>query len=152
METGPEAFVLALSPDQRAAWLDSMIDAEGNRQVHEKGGEFVRIAQVDGPMQDAIKLAVFLEGYRPTYARLTRHSDRHQPAGSVGMARPHVVPSMFNPHEVLERQPVWCVTTELGTWTTRGGDVLPFLTGNSNAAAGDPSRGLLPPADHHDHV
>src|SRR6478672_874107 len=75
METGPEAFVLALSPDQWAAWLDSMIDAEGRRQPvvlaeggrrHGASGEFVRIAQVDGPLQDAIKLAVYLEGYRPT--------------------------------------------------------------------------------------
>jgi hypothetical protein len=161
METGPEAFVLALSPDQRAAWLDSMIDAEGHRQPvtlaedgerHGGGGEFIRIAQADGPLQDAIKLAVYLEGYRPTYARLTRYSDRHQPAGLVGMARPHVAPSMFAPAEVLGRQPVWCVTTELGTWTTRGGDDLPFLTGNSNAAAGDPSRGLLAHADDHEYL
>jgi hypothetical protein len=137
-ETGPEAFVLALSPDQRTAWLDSMIDAEGNRQpvspdvVRRRGasGEFVRISQVDGPLQDAIKLAVYLEGYRPTYSRLARNSPEHQPAGHIGMARPHIAPSMFAPHEVLERQPIWCVTTELGTWTAQQ-DGLPFLTGNS---------------------
>jgi hypothetical protein len=46
------------------------------------------------------------------------------------MARPHIAPSMFAPHEVLERQPIWCVTTELGTWTAQQ-DGLPFLTGNS---------------------
>jgi hypothetical protein len=68
METGPEAFVLALSADQRAAWLDVMIDAEGNRQAGKKSehSEFVRVTQADGQTQDAIKLAVYLEGYRPT--------------------------------------------------------------------------------------
>ena len=150
METGPEAFVLALSPDQRAAWLDSMIDAEGHRQTEipvsgasrGAGGEFVRIAQVNGPLQDAIKLAVFLEGYRPTFSALSAESKGYKPSGHVGMARPHIAPSMFAPHEVLERQPVWFITTELGTWTTKGDDDLPFLTGNSNAARGDPSRGF----------
>jgi hypothetical protein len=141
-ETGPEAFVLALSPDQRAAWLDSMTDAEGHRQPvpsagrrRGAGGEFVRIAQVDGPLQDAIKLAIYLEGYRPTYARLARYAGHHRPAGNVGMARPHVAPGLFSPHQALERQPVWCVTTELGTWTARGEHGLPFLTGNSTFRA-----------------
>jgi hypothetical protein len=138
-ETSPESFVLALSPDQRAAWLDSMIDAEGYRQPvvlaeggkrHGASGEFVRIAQVDGSLQDAIKLAVYLEGYRPTFSPLSAKSRGYQPSGHVGMARPHVAPSMFTEHEVLERQPVWCVTTELGTWTAEQ-DGLPFLTGNS---------------------
>lgn len=159
IETGPEAFVLALSPDQRASWLDSMIDAEGHRQpVAAEGarrgasGEFVRIAQVNGPLQDAIKLAVFLEGYRPTFSALSAERHGYQPSGHVGMARPHIAPSMFTPHKVLERQPVWCVTTELGTWTTKGGDDLPFLTGNSNAAAGHPSKGLLTYAGHRPYV
>lgn len=141
-ETGPETFVLALSLDQRAAWLDSMIDAEGHRQpvspevTRRRGasGEFVRIAQVDGPLQDAIKLAVYLEGYRPTFSPLSAESRGYRPSGHVGMARPYIAPSMFGPHEVLERQPVWCVTTELGTWTAKQ-DGLPFLTGNSTLRA-----------------
>jgi hypothetical protein len=52
----------------------------------------------------------------------------------------------------VRRAPVWCVTTELGTWTTRGGDATPFLTGNSNWLAGHPSVGLLPHAGHRGHV
>jgi hypothetical protein len=140
---GPEAFVLALSPDQRAAWLDAMIDAEGHRQPvvladggnrHGASGEFVRIAQVNGPLQEAIKLAVYLEGYRPTFSALSAERRGYKPSGHVGMARPHAAPSMFSPPEVLERQTAWCVATELGTWTAKGDDQkLPFLTGDSNA-------------------
>lgn len=40
------------------------------------------------------------------------------------------------------RGAVWCVTTDLGTWTARDGDDV-FLTGNSNAAKGTPSKGLM---------
>jgi hypothetical protein len=127
--------VLALSPDQRAAWLDSMIDAEGHRMPGKKLGhrEFVRIAQVNGPLQDAIKLAVYLEGWRPTFSANSAERNGYQPAGVVGMAGPHVAPSMFGPHEVLDRQPVWCVKTDLETWTARQ-DGQVFLTGNSTAS------------------
>lgn len=64
----PEEFVLMLSPDQRAAWLTAMIDAEGSKvpgyQPWHK--DHVRIAQNEGPLLEAIKLAVFLEGFQPS--------------------------------------------------------------------------------------
>jgi hypothetical protein len=132
LDMGPDAFVLALSPDQRAAWLDSMIDAEGHRMPGKMPGysEFVRIAQVNGPLQDVIKLAVYLEGWRPTFSANAAERNGYQPAGVIGMAGPHVVPSMFLPHEELERQSVWCVKTDLETWTAeQHGQV--FLTGNT---------------------
>jgi hypothetical protein len=130
METGAEAFVLMLSPDQRAAWLDAMIDAEGHRMPGKKAAhrEFVRIAQVNGPLQDAIKLAVFLEGYRPTFSANSAERNGYKPAGVVGMAQSHVVPVMFNEPKVLGRQEVWCVKTRLETWTARQ-DGQVFLTG-----------------------
>ena len=131
IEKGPEAFVLALSPDQRAAWLSAMIDAEGYRQPGKQTGwsEFVRIAQVDGPSQDAIRLAVFLEGWRPTYSANSAGRNGFQPAGTVGMARAHVAPSTFHEPEVLGNQTVWCVTTDLGTWSAKN-DGHVFLTGD----------------------
>jgi hypothetical protein len=130
METGAEAFVLMFSPDQRAAWLDAMIDAEGHRMRGKKAAhrEFVRIVQVNGPLQDAIKLAVFLEGYRPTFSANSAERNGYKPAGAVGMAQPHVVPVMFDEPKVLERQEVWCVKTRLETWTARQ-DGQVFLTG-----------------------
>ena len=123
---GHEGFVLALDPAQRHAYLDAMIQAEG----HTEDG-FTRIAQVNGPVQDAIKLAVYLEGYRPTFSSNAAERNGYKPAGSVGLARPHVAVSMFNPHKVLAHQAVWCVETELGTWTMRQANGNPCLTGNS---------------------
>lgn len=132
MESGPEMFVLSLSPDQRAAWLSAMIDAEGHRQAGKKPtwSEYVRIAQVNGPLQDAIKLAVYLEGWRPTFSANSAERNGYQPAGVVGMAKPHVAPSMFREPQPLPVQTVWCVKTELETWTA-GLDGQVFLTGNT---------------------
>lgn len=53
-----------------------------------------------------------------------------------------VVTGAFLNKEAAGRGDVWCVTTELGTWTAQEGDHI-FLTGNSNAAAGHPSKGLM---------
>jgi SLT domain-containing protein len=53
-----------------------------------------------------------------------------------------VVTGAFLRHEDAGRGDVWCVTTELGSWTAREDDHV-FLTGNSNAAKGTPSKGLM---------
>jgi SLT domain-containing protein len=151
-DTGPEAFVLRLSPDQRALWLAAMIDAEGHRMPGKRPGhsEFVRIAQAVGPMQDAIRLAVYLEGWRPTYSENSARRNGYQPAGVVGMAKPHVAPVTFHDPVDLPRQTVWCVKTGLETWTAElDGQV--FLTGNTigatfNAYAGSlRGRGIYDP-------
>lgn len=131
-EIGPEAFVLSLTPDQRHSFLDAIIDAEGHRMPGREAAysEFVRIAQVNGPVQDAIKLAVYLEGYRPTFSANSAERNGFQPAGVVGMAKPYVAPSTFDDVQVLPNQTVWCVKTDLETWTARQDGQI-FLTGNT---------------------
>lgn len=128
----PQAFVLSLSTSQCKAWLDAMIDAEGHRMPGRKPGwaEFIRIAQVDGPLQDAIKLAVYLQGHRPTYSPNTAASRGFKPAGTVGMAGPHIAPSMFDAAQLLPVQPAWSVHTNLGTWSARVRGQI-FLTGSA---------------------
>jgi len=121
----PEQFVLSLDVEQRAAFMEAMIDAEGHTSDN-----FTRIAQIDGPIQDAITLGVYLEGYRPTFSANSAEKNGYKPAGCVGMARPHVAPSQFDDHEVMENQTVWCVKTELETWTMRQGRRI-MLTGNT---------------------
>lgn len=124
-----EHWVTRMSQSQREAWLAAMIDAEG----HTADG-FTRITQVDGPMQDAIRMAVYLSGHRPTFSRLGAEGRGYKPSGHVGMARPRVAVSMLHEPEVLDRQPVWCVETELGSWTMRQGRRV-TLTGNSTFRA-----------------
>lgn len=123
MQTGEANMVLRMSPEQRSSWLDAMIDAEGTH----KGG-YAIIAQNDGPLADAIQLAVYLEGYRPNV-----RAYKHKPYQlTIGLGKPYVSVTPFHPHELLERQPAWCVTTENGSWTARQ-DRRIFLVGGTAA-------------------
>ncbi|OAP27830.1 Transglycosylase SLT domain protein [Amycolatopsis sp. M39] len=141
-----EAFsqVLAMSADQRSAWLEAITDAEGTKHLRPGYTQpKVTIYQAPGEVLDAIMLAVYLSGARPRVSYSDRTAEHHtwQVEGAVRANNP-IVTGAFLREESAGRGDVWCVTTELGTWTAREGDHL-FLTGNSNAAAGHPSKGLM---------
>src|SRR5262249_9732447 len=53
------AQVLAMSASQRAAWLEAIIAAEGHR-----GRNYTQVSQSEGPLADAIVLAIYLSGHR----------------------------------------------------------------------------------------
>lgn len=135
--------VLAMSTEQRAAWLDAMIDAEGTREPGRSPAskERVLISQTYGPILDAIVLAVYLSGRRPRVLNNKVDTPGWSPSALVGVNIPYVTGSYLH-KEDAGRGPVWCVTTELGSWTAQE-DGHVFLTGNSNWLAGHPSVGLL---------
>lgn len=122
--SGAEAFVLSLGASQRSAFMTGMIAAEGNTS-----DGYTRIAQVDGPVQDAIRLAVYLEGFSPRVSYNSAERNGFQPCATIGMARPVAHGVNLNT-ESVGSEPVWCVSTILGTWTMQQ-DGLPCLTGNS---------------------
>ncbi len=146
-----EALVLAMSPEQRVAWLDAVIRGEGSVYEEDRGravgdlpGRYVWVSQRPGPFARAIVLAAYLCGFSPRVAEDKRD-------GCLRIGLPEVVTvgcgraSSHIDEDAGERE-VWCVTTELGTWTAeQDGNV--FLTGNSlpaskmgaKAAAGDPA-------------
>lgn len=123
----PEDFVLSLSPEQRAAWFEAIVDAEGSLKLAARQKvPTVSVAQNAGPMQDAIRLAIYLEGYRPS----VNHYREKTMANVLAVGpRVYVQPKNFHVEDSRETD-VWCVTTELGTWTACQGDHV-FLTGNS---------------------
>lgn len=144
-QQGAERFVARLSTKQREAWLQAMIDAEGTQSMR-PGYTQPRtvIYQRDGELQDAIKLAVYLKGYRPSISALVHSHERAanwSPMGTVGLNKPHVGVGGLT-IEDAGIEDVWCVTTELGSWTAEDNGHI-FLTGNSNAQAGTPSKGLM---------
>jgi hypothetical protein len=119
------AQVLAMSDTQREAWLNAIIAAEGNRSATR-----TVIYQNDGPVADAIELAVHLSGKRPGR---TKAREGHW---AIRVAMPHI--GGLGRNRLLEPagpQDVWCVTTELGTWTAQQ-DGHVFLTGNSGCGRG----------------
>ncbi|MEV7684462.1 phage tail tape measure protein [Streptomyces bungoensis] len=135
--------VLAMSTEQRAAWLDAIIRAEGN--VTRKGNRaaVTQITQKAGPLADAIVLAVYLSGRRPSVYVSKRIGGRHGmvPVWTITVCAPRTGERRETvggkdcwTETSLGVQNVWCVTTELGTWTARQGDDV-FLTGNSLPAS-----------------
>lgn len=131
------SIVLAMSAEQRAAWLDAMVKAEGSAAL---AGE-PRVYQCDGPVAEALELAIYLSGYRPSKSKLSG-KDEWAACYSYGMCRPHVTAGPGWSAQGGDTQAVWCVTTDLGTWTAEQNGQI-FLTGNSNARAGMASRGLF---------
>ena len=113
-----EAMVLGMSGSQRRAFLDGLMGADGcQREI----GSPV-LAQNEGPKFDAAMLAIFLCGHygHPTDSAGQKH---------VSLARPYLSGKDLG-CEFDGREPVWCVTTGLGSWTAKqSGQV--FLTGNS---------------------
>jgi hypothetical protein len=126
--------VLAMSAEQREAWLEAIIDAEGHRSIKPGYSEpQVTISQTLGPVHDAIVLAIYLTGHRPRVLAHTRNHERWSDSDSIHPNNP-VVTGAFLKREDVGRGPAWCVTTELGTWTAKeSGHV--FLTGNSDINA-----------------
>jgi hypothetical protein len=124
--------VTRMSSSQRHAWLEAMITAEGTVHVPEPGkpkdGGRTVVYQNAGTIADAIELAVYLEGYRPS------RTNSGNGCTKIGLNVPNVGgPQRLSFTEDAGTADVWCVTTELGSWTTCNESGM-FLTGNSMTA------------------
>ena len=113
-------FVLGLTVEARAAFLEAAVLAEGTTDGR---AGITSIYQNDGEVLDAIILTAYLEGHRPgvSYGR------PGQAAVSLGRAKVNGRSVSWTPGQP---GPAWCVTTELGSWTMRQGQTV-SLTGNS---------------------
>ena len=117
-------MVLAMSTEQRDAWLEAMLLAEGGWS----DGKIVYF-QNAGEVADAIELAVYLSGNRPARSERSR---QNRVAVQITETAPHVGgPSRRATLSSAPAREVWCPTTELGSWTARSGGAGIFLTGNS---------------------
>lgn len=127
------AFVLGLSRDALAAFVQAGLDAEGWRTSSASGWSW---SQNVGPVLDGFRLAFSLAGHRPTY-NVSRKAGAS--CGGFSANADHVVVALAKPHVTMQgkrrrelsvaREPVWCVTTRSGTWFMRQGNEL-MVTGN----------------------
>jgi len=118
-------MVLHMSSDQRKAWLNAVFLAEGSANDHGSRS----ISQNDGPLLEAVKVAIYLEGYRPSINR-RKEADRQHEA-RVAFIKPMLMvrnPGFF--YEDAGEQEVWCVTTGLGSFTAEQNGHI-HLTANS---------------------
>jgi hypothetical protein len=109
--------VAQLSPESRRAFLDAAWMGDGTLNHGQK-----LIIQNPGPKADAIKLAVFLEGFHPL---VTREEDRK--CELIRYGKPYV--SWAIKQEPAGHGAVWCPQTACGTWVMRQGDEI-SITGN----------------------
>ena len=113
------SFVLSLGTGQRQRFLDTFCAAEG---YQDPSGAWL-IGQNYGNKQDAVHIAATLLGYRPSVIKQTE---------KYAKIRLNTVPYVgltTGKREYLRDEPVWCVTTENGTWTAYDGEKM-FVTGN----------------------
>jgi hypothetical protein len=115
-----------------------MIAAEGH--IDDTGRPIVY--QKQGPVLDAIIIAFYLSGRRPKAGAEWKKRPEHWSDVRGVTGNIPVITGEYLSSEPAGRGSVWCVTTELGSWTAEDGGHV-FLTGNSNAAAGTPSEGLM---------
>lgn len=136
------AQVLAMSTEQREAWFQGVVDAEGSQNMQPGYSKpHVTVSQTLGPVHDAIGLAAYLEGHRPRVLAALRGHDSWTDCDDVALNNPIITGASLQREDAGTGE-VWCVTTELGSWTADDNGHM-FLTGNSNAAAGTPSKGLM---------
>jgi hypothetical protein len=133
-----EDLILSFSPSQRKAWLRGMIDAEGTKC----SPKHTVVYQSIGPVRDALKLAIYLSGYRPSESKLNG-KDRWEPCYGHGMCDPSYRPLRRGRKESIGRADVWCVVTDIGSWTIEQDGQI-FLSGQSwgGGGPGGPSRGI----------
>jgi hypothetical protein len=124
-KTEAVAQLLAMSALQRVAWLDAIIAAEGHRFPNGS----IQVSQCEGPLAEAIMLAIYLSG---STASIYKDARYERVCLTIGITRNRLGRADHRGAfcEPAGRVEVWCVTTKLGTWTAeQDGHV--FLTGNS---------------------
>ena len=127
-------WVLRLSQDQREAFNEAGLLAEGHKQGthHETGGRW-RFTQKSGRILEAFRVSFHLDGYfiRDNEVRGSGKYANHT-ARRLSLSKGHITGQRIpKVHELPQgREPVWCVRTEDETWTMRRGDRI-ALTGNT---------------------
>jgi hypothetical protein len=122
------AAVFAMDEEQRHAMLRGVVAGDGT--VTKLGA--VSIYQDAGPLCDLMATLAYLCGHRVVLAKRT-FTDRRKRNGvnmqiRLGRAR---ATTHRQGRRSLGHMPVWCPTTENGSWTARF-DGQPVLTGNSH--------------------
>jgi hypothetical protein len=124
--------VLEMTSPQRQAFIFGMLAGEGTRYTSGGDNPTIRFAQRPGPVLDAFVLACFLEGIACSTTSLKEKivKGKVKLCYNVGvLAKRHrMVLSMAEKDST--REPVWCPTTELGTWVMKQGAAV-SITGNS---------------------
>jgi hypothetical protein len=122
------AAAFAMTGEQRQAMLAGVVAGDGT--VGPTGS--IKVFQDAGPLCDLISTLAYLCGNRVTLAKrsFTDGRKRNGVNMHIQLCRPRAT-TWRQGRTSLGEMPVWCPTTELGSWTARF-DGQPVLTGNSH--------------------
>ncbi len=122
-------FVTFLDAQQRQAFLDAAWMAEGHQRSggYRQGSSKV-ITQNEGEVLEALRVAVLMEGYRPTTSKGSEYNGNV--CKKLNYSKPLVTGQRLKIEPVDGLHPVWCIKTDCETWVMRQGDQI-MLTGNT---------------------
>ena len=119
--------VLRMSTGQRAAWLEAIENCDGYTGDGSPHHRYRQISQKEGPIADAVCLALYLSGKTPSVYKDERYENT---VLTIGVTEPYIGLRTATAKSAGVTE-VWCVRTDLGTWTAQQ-DGRIFLTGNSD--------------------
>ena len=121
-------FILGLTQEQLEIFVDVFWKAEG----HFVGGSKLKVVTQDsGEKLDAFVLACHLTGQRTSVGTHTKGKSWKKVALNLKQDVGTNTAKMI----YTKTAPVWCVTTELGSWTMKEGDLV-AVTGNTSFSRG----------------
>jgi hypothetical protein len=123
------AMAFAMTGKQRRALLAGVVGGDGH--IGPTGA--IKVYQDAGPLCDFIATLAYVCGHRVTLAKrsFTDGRLRNGVNMQIQLGRPRAT-TYRQGRRSLGEMPVWCPTTELGSWTARF-DGQPVLTGSSHA-------------------
>lgn len=127
----PWQVALQLTPSARRAMIETLNAGDGGHRKH----SYISIAQAhESAVSELVVALGYLTGHfsRVYVKQPTGRGWTKNPCDIINYQKPTMTGQRTSTHSST-RQDVWCVTTELGTWTMRQ-DRTPVLTGNSGYA------------------
>ena len=125
-------LVLQMTSGERRAFIVGLLYGEGTLQKrnYESHKKTVIFSQIEGDVNDAFRLACFLEGIATSCKKVKKREEHHkQCMRSTLLIKSHRRINSFKKINTYKTD-VWCPTTGLNTWVMKQGNVI-TITGNS---------------------
>jgi len=131
--------ILSMSHKERVAWLEGFILADGHYRRPRTNTEKVTIEihQNRGDIFEAALLCSYL--VHDKIVRVQGHNTSKfskKECGKITLSNQKSRTNLTQNMKKVSREPVWCVTTELGSWVMKQGDTI-NITGNCLIVGGE---------------
>ena len=126
--------VLDMTHDQRVAWLDGFMLADGH--LIERGDPHWMGSQNRGEIFEAVLLCSYMVHDKIIRVKESKPNYKGNIMGHVTLSNSKYRSGLKNSIEFVGKEPVWCVTTELDSWVMKQEDTI-NITGNCLIVGGE---------------